>query len=250
MDVFHTALYEHIFIYIEIGRELTWSKPWSAWSLLVVFTLLAFVVAWLPSCSGADTKSKKSVLDKSSARNDSLISMLAADDVISLSVRVNKGSMYFRILFSPYYGSSRSPFRFKSRQVVDLFILRALVFFVCFCFLHLSCFLWISLTMFCFACFYSSTQFYFVGNSADFLSRFLIDFIFIIGWNFLKKRRRRRFKKETLLVITIRNKISPDHPQPGHIIWKAKYTQFRSPKWTKNIAVSVSLIFSAIRAVF
>lgn len=46
---------------------------------------------------GADTKSKKSVFDKSSGRNDSLMSILVADDVI-VSVIFSIGSIYFKLL--------------------------------------------------------------------------------------------------------------------------------------------------------
>lgn len=62
------------------------------------------------SCCGGDTKSKKSVLDKSSGRKESLISMLETDDVISPVTLIfqNMQSTIRMILFLLFSSLSRS----------------------------------------------------------------------------------------------------------------------------------------------
>lgn len=128
--------------------------------------LLLFCVTWLPSCSGADTKSKKSVLERSSGRKDSLISMLVADDVISLSVIL---STEYRL--DSFFSFCGSVLPQNSAKVDDLFIL---LFFFCYEVLFLLC-----LFFFVFFFAFYAISFYFVcfvDQSDDdfFLSSFLL----------------------------------------------------------------------------
>lgn len=102
---------------------------------------------------------------------------------------------------------------------------------------------WISLKKFGLSCSYSSTLVYFIGDSADFLSRFLIDFIFIIGWNFCKKGEKEDLKKKLFSSLQFVIKFLPTIRNRATLYQKQNKLNSDRKKWTKNFAVLASSNF-------